>query len=156
MFAGHEIVDEFDRLGITHVIWIPDTTTGQWEPALESAKSRLIRICREGEAWPLAAGLFVAGKSPIVMMQTTGLFESGDALRNVAYDLRIPVFGIIGARNWLSPTSTDSAKRFAQPILDAWDVDYVVIETDQQKNRLAEHYRKCHDEKQAGFVVLAE
>ena len=156
MFAGHEIVDEFDRLGITHVIWIPDTTTGQWEPALESAKSRLIRICREGEAWPLAAGLFVAGKSPIVMMQTTGLFESGDALRNVVYDLEIPIFGFIGARNWLSSTSNDSAKRFAVPILDAWQVDYVVIESEKDKPNFAEHFLACKKAMRSGFVVLAE
>ena len=156
MFNGPEIVDEFVRMGITHVIWIPDTTTGEWEPQLESAPFELIRICREGEAWPLAAGLIVAGKNPIVMMQTTGLFESGDALRNVVYDLQIPVFGIIGARNWLSPGSTDSAKRFAKPILDAWNVDYVVIETDEQKHRLVDHYSTCRDKQQAGFVVLAE
>lgn len=156
MYDGQEIADLFVRLEISHVIWIPDTTTGEWEHQLESSKFQLIRICREGEAWPLAAGLIVAGQRPIVMMQTTGLFESGDALRNVVYDLEIPIFGIIGARNWLSPTSTDSAKRFAVPILDAWQVEYVVVETASDKPKLAEHYQHCQTKKQAGFAVLAE
>ena len=34
---------------------------------------------REVEVWPLAVGLDVGDKLPVVMMQTTGMFESGDA-----------------------------------------------------------------------------
>jgi thiamine pyrophosphate-dependent acetolactate synthase large subunit-like protein len=78
-FSGPEIVSTLAELRVTHVIWLPDSALGPWERALESAAEfRLLRVCREGEAWPLAAGLYVGGASPIVMMQTTGLFESGD------------------------------------------------------------------------------
>ena len=43
--------------GVTHVIWIPDSELGTWEPALSSdADLRLIRVCREGEAIAVAAG----------------------------------------------------------------------------------------------------
>jgi hypothetical protein len=31
-------------------------------------------------------------------MQTTGLFESGDALRNVLFDLSLPIYSLIGVR----------------------------------------------------------
>jgi len=55
----------------------------------------LLRVCREGEAWPLAAGLHLGGQSPLVIMQVTGLFESGDALRNVLFDLKLPIFAIL-------------------------------------------------------------
>ena len=66
-------------------------------------------MTREGEAWAIAAGLQLGGKRPLVMIQNTGLFESGDALRNVLFDLRLPLVAVIGYRSALVPSSTDSA-----------------------------------------------
>ena len=34
MFSGDEILEIFSGLGLTHVVWIPDTTLGQWDEAL--------------------------------------------------------------------------------------------------------------------------
>src|SRR5690348_5115113 len=115
MFTGPEFVAALLEIGITHVVWVPDSTIGPWEAALESSRElKLIRICREGEAWPLAAGLYLGGKVPLVLMQCTGLFESGDALRNVLLDLKLPILSIIGVRNALVPDSRDSAKLYAE------------------------------------------
>src|SRR5262245_27843822 len=115
MFTGPEIVATLEELGITHVIWVPDSATGPWESSLESSNLlKLVRVCREGEAWPLAAGLRLGGASPLIVMQTTGLFESGDALRNVVFDLKLPIFALVGVRNGLAPQSRDSAKVFAE------------------------------------------
>lgn len=155
-FSGPEIASTFGELGVTHAIWLPDSALGPWEPALESSSSfRLLRVCREGEAWPLAAGLFLGGASPIVMMQTTGLFESGDAMRNVLFDLKLPLFTILGARSWLVEDSRDSARRFTQPILDAWGIDHVTVIRDSDKPKLAQHYRCCREAGQAGAVLIA-
>ncbi len=157
IFSGREIVAELETLGITHVIWVPDSVMGQWEPSLESsAQLELLRVCREGEAWPLAAGLMISGVRPILMMQSTGLFESGDALRNVVYDLKLPTFAIIGARNYLNEDSKDSAKVFCESILNAWTLDYVLIDTADNKGRLAEHYKSCQSKRCAGIALLAE
>jgi len=156
MFSGPEIAETLTDLGVTHVVWLPDSELGKWEQDLESSPLHLVRVCREGEAWPLAAGLQVAGAFPVVMMQTTGLFESGDALRNVLFDLRVPLFSIIGARNWLNDNSRDSAKRFAQPILDAWNLDYQLIAEPADKPGLATHYLACRQSAIPGVVVLAE
>jgi sulfopyruvate decarboxylase TPP-binding subunit len=157
MFTGPEIVDELASLGITHVVWLPDSLLGAWEPAFESSSAlRLVRVCREGEAWPLAAGLMMGGESPVVMMQTTGLFESGDALRNVLFDLQLPIFAIIGARSWLVPDAADSAKTYTLPILEAWGIDYRIIATAHEKPLLAAHYRDCHQHQRPGAVLIAE
>jgi sulfopyruvate decarboxylase TPP-binding subunit len=157
MFTGPEIAAALIEIGITHVIWVPDTTIGPWEAALESSpKLQLVRVCREGEAWPLAAGLYLGGKTPLVLMQCTGLFESGDALRNVHFDLKLPILSIIGVRNALVPASRDSAKRFAEPILQAWQVDYRWIKADDQKPLLIQYLAACRREFRAGTVLLAE
>ena len=157
MFTGTEIEALFAELGITHVVWVPDTTTGPWEVSLaNSTRLRLIRVCREGEAWPLAAGLYLGGQSPLVVMQTTGLFESGDALRNVLFDLKLPIYSLIGVRNWLVPQSRDSAKTFAEPILHAWGLDCQWIAAPVDRPKLAEHYRRCQSAGVPGVALLAE
>jgi len=157
MFTGPEIVATLENLGITHVVWVPDSTTGPWEEALESSQRlRLIRVCREGEAWPLAAGLMLGGQTPLVIMQTTGFFESGDALRNVLFDLNLPILCLIGVRNALTPDARDSAKIFAEPILNAWGIDCTWICTREDKPKLAEHIRACRQAGRPGVLLLAE
>jgi sulfopyruvate decarboxylase TPP-binding subunit len=156
-FSGPEIASTLSDLGVTHVIWVPDSALGPWELALESSTDfRLLRVCREGEAWPLAAGLHLGGASPVVMIQTTGLFESGDALRNVLFDLGLPIFAILGARSWLVEDSKDSARRFAQPILDAWGIDHVFVASDDDKPKLAQQYRCSRQAGKAAAVLIAE
>jgi sulfopyruvate decarboxylase TPP-binding subunit len=157
MFSGPEIAAALEELGVTHVLWVPDSTTGAWEPALESSRRlTLVRVCREGEAWPLAAGLMLGGKTPIVIMQTTGLFESGDALRNVLFDLKLPVFAIIGVRNALVRESRDSAMVYAESIIRAWNPNYKWIREPAEKRLLGEHFSACRAARCAGVVLLAE
>jgi sulfopyruvate decarboxylase TPP-binding subunit len=157
MFTGDEITAALHELGVTDVVWVPDSLLAQWEPALEAAQQiRLLRVCREGEAWPLAAGLHLGGRKPLVMMQTTGLFESGDGLRNAVYDFRLPLFAVIGARSWLVKNSTDSARRFAEPVLKAWGLDYRIIERPEEKPLLVEHCLACRAAGRPGAVLVAE
>lgn len=156
LFSGEEFVTTLLDLGTTHVVWVPDSDFGPWERVLEASDLQLVRVCREGEAWPLAAGLHLGGAHPVILMQTTGLFESGDALRNTLFDLEMPLLAVIGARNWLVPDSRDTAKMFAEPVLQAWSVNYVVVECPEHKLRLVEHFRACQSAGQPGIVVLAE
>ena len=144
-------------MGITHVVWVPDSETGPWEAALDASPYlRLIRVCREGEAWPLAAGLYLGGQAPLVVMQTTGLFESGDALRNVLFDLKLPIYSLIGVRNWLTTGSQDTARAFTEPILRAWGLDCVWLLAPADKPKLAEHYRGCQAAGMPGVALLGE
>ena len=34
MFTGPQIADAFASLGVTHVVWLPDSTLGTWEASL--------------------------------------------------------------------------------------------------------------------------
>src|SRR5437763_13773132 len=92
MSHAAEIVAALERCGFTHVVWIPDSEVGQWDAALAaSPRLRLMRPTREGEAIALAGGLCLGGASPLVVIQCTGLFEAGDALRNFVHDLTLPL-----------------------------------------------------------------
>lgn len=157
MFTATQIVDTLVALKVTHVIWIPDTTTGSWESALESSSHfQLMRVCREGEAWALAGGLLIGGSLPIVLIQNTGFFESGDSMRNIVFDLGLPVFAIIGARNWLAKSSSDTARRFTLPVVEAWNIDFEFITGPDEQEKLFHHFHQCRNANQAGILLLAE
>jgi len=157
VFTADEIVAELESLGITHVVWLPDSTLGQWEGALSAASSlSLIRVCREGEAWGIAAGLHLGGAAPIVMIQCTGLFESGDSLRNAVFDYGLPLFAIIGYRSALIPASTDSARTFTEPNLRSWGIDYHLIDKPERRADLQAHYKACREARRPGVVLIAE
>ncbi len=159
VFTGDEIVETFTGLGLTHVVWIPDTTLGQWDAALLDAESlKLVQVCREGEAWAIAAGLHLGGAKPIVCIQCTGLFESGDALRNVTHDYQLPIFGLVGYRSYLNASSLpdDTCLKFTEPVLNAWALDTVFIDSEEKKPLLGEHYRACQEKQVPGIVLMAE
>jgi sulfopyruvate decarboxylase subunit alpha len=159
MFTGDQIAGLFSDLGVTHVISVPDSTIGQWDGALDRHPSlRLIRVCREGEAWQVAAGLYLGGARPIVLIQCTGLFESGDALRNVVHDWRLPIYSVIGYRSYLNQDTIpgDTCLVFTEPILDAWKIDYRLITSAAQLPEIAAHVRDCHASGRAGTALIAE
>src|SRR3954470_3587234 len=124
MLDGPSVAQALQDCGVTHVIWVPDSEIGKWEQALLDAPGlTLIRVCREGEAFALAAGLLMGGKKPVVVCQCTGIFEAGDAMRNIVYDLKLPLFFIVGIRSYyahMEGKSKDSCPVFTEPIMQAW------------------------------------
>jgi sulfopyruvate decarboxylase TPP-binding subunit len=154
MLDGPGVVSALASCGVTHVVWLPDSELGQWESSLANSRDlRLIRVCREGEAMAIAAGLMLGGKRPVVMIQITGFFEAGDAFRNVAHDLKLPLFLVIGMRSWKTrETTADSCPAFAEPILKAWKLDYTWLGEDD----LASAYRRAWQAGRAAAVLLPE
>ncbi len=124
MLDGATVVRAIEAAGFTHVVWIPDSHLGTWEPALAaSPRVRLVRATREGEAVGLAAGLMLGGARPLVAVQCTGFFEAGDAVRNVVHDLNLPLKLVIGVRGWRAHRvgkTADNCPRFAEPLVRAW------------------------------------
>lgn len=125
MLDGPAVVAAISQAGFTHVVWIPDSHLGTWDSAFATSRVKLIRPTREGEAMVLAAGLLIGGARPLVVVQCTGFFEAGDALRNVVHDLGLPLKVVIGVRSWKAHEagkSKDNCPRYAEPIAKAWDL----------------------------------
>jgi len=160
MLDGPSVVVALKECGVTHVIWIPDSELGAWEPALRSCPEiALIRVCREGEAIAVAAGLLLGGKRPLVLIQCTGLFEAGDALRNIVHDLKLPLFMVVGLRSYYAHqqgATRDTCPVFAEPILRTWQIPYTLLEQRHSAGDLAAAYRQAQAERRAGAVFLAE
>jgi sulfopyruvate decarboxylase subunit alpha len=159
MFSGQQIAELFEQWGVTHVVTVPDSTIGPWqEPIEQRGRTRVVRVCREGEAWQVAAGLHLGGKTPLVMIQCTGLFESGDALRVALHDWKLPLFSIIGYRSYLNQDTLpgDTCLVFTEPVLDAWRIDYRLITTPSQLGEIGEHFAACRAAGKPGAIVIGE
>src|SRR5262245_53642999 len=152
-------VGHLEAAGFTHVVWIPDSALGPWEPALvSSTRLKLIRPCREGEAIGVAAGLILGGAQPVVVIQCTGLFEAGDALRNVVYDLNLPLKLIVGVRSYrahLAGKTTDNCPAFTEPILTAWQLPHAVL-PDADEAGFGTAVRELADATGARALLLGE
>lgn len=156
--TGQQIAEALTALGVSHVVTVPDSTIGQWQDAIDASGIALVRVCREGEAWAVAAGLYMGGATPLVMIQCTGFFESGDALRNVIHDWKLPLFAIIGYRSYLSQETLpgDTCLTFTEPVLDAWKLDYRLITSDAQIGEMRQHFERGRREGRASVALIAE
>jgi sulfopyruvate decarboxylase TPP-binding subunit len=160
MLDGADVVAALEGCGVTHVVWVPDSVLGRWEAALAGARGlRLVRVCRVAEGLAVAGGLLLGGARPVAVMQCTGLFDAGDALRNLVYDLRLPLFLVVGVRNLLAHrkgTTADNCPVFTEPILQAWRIPFTVLEEGSGAAGLADAYRRARQKNEAAAVLLPE
>ena len=126
------MVETLKRCGVTHMVWLPDTESGfLYQTLRDDPDLTLVPVAREGETIAIALGLLVGGKQPVVCIQNTGFFESGDSIRGFWLDCQLPLLGLIGYRGYAGGgPSDDSAATFLEPILRAWGIPYEIVESD--------------------------
>ena len=158
MITGPAVATLLRDMEISHVVTVPDGTIGRWEGDIEKAGIQMVRVCREGEAWTVAGGLHIGGASPLVMIQCTGLFESGDALRNMLHEWKLPLYAIVGYRSYLNQDNLpgDTSLVFTEPILAAWKLDVNFIKSHAELEGMPAHYRACQSAKRPGVALIAE
>ena len=133
------IIEQFKKNGVTHVIWLPDSETNcMYELMTREEELKIVPVCREGESIAIAAGVWVGGKKPVVLIQNTGMFEAGDSIRGLAIDIEFPLVMMIGYRGWTRHGITkDSAARFTEPILHAYGINYYLVESNDDVDRIS-------------------
>jgi sulfopyruvate decarboxylase subunit alpha len=91
---------------------------------------RLILATREEEAFGIAAGLYLGGRLPTVMLQSSGLGNSLNALTSLLLPYKIPVLIVISMRGdageW-NPAQ-EPMGRAVRPVLDAMDIPHATVE----------------------------
>jgi len=90
------------------------------------------------------------------VIQCTGLFDSGDSLRCALFDYGLPLFAIIGYRSALNPAASDSARKFTEPNLRSWGIDYRLIDAPEKLAELRTHYTACRQANCPGAALIAE
>ena len=154
--TARRVVDELRANGVTHVIWLVDTESRFMYDALTADPDlTVVPICREGEAMGVALGLQIGGKKPIVVIQNTGFFESGDSIRGLVLDLEMPLVMMVGYRGFhRGQPITDSAATFTEPVLKAWGLPYQLVETDEDVPRISRAFEEATGQGHAVCVLI--
>lgn len=155
MAQAQLVLDSLCRHGVTDVVSLPDNSSAALLARLrESTEIRLLSVTREGEAFALAAGLWIGGRNPLVLIQNTGLLESGDSLRGTLLRMRIPVVCLVTYRGYaklarwgtpppepnpeiLSRPELDSVAVMTEPTLRAWGMAFDFLHTDNDISKIS-------------------
>lgn len=135
-------VTEIKRLGFTHILAVPDSESRLLCEAVQADPSLIyITPCREGESVAIAAGLWVGGEKPLLVIQNTGLMEAGDALRGCGVGPGVPLRLLVGWRGYAGAAANkqpiDSAFPYTEPLLEAWGIPYSTMMSDDDLGVIA-------------------
>ena len=152
------VLAEIKKHGVTHVVWLPDSETN-WLYLLMRAEPSLtlVAVSREGLAFSAAAGLHVGGKTPIILIQNTGLMESGDSLRGWGLGLNVPVVLMVGYRGWTRHgVTTDTAAIFTERFLNAFGINYYLVENNGDAPRISLAFEEERKTKRPVAVLVGD
>ena len=125
--------------GVTHVVWLPDSETN-WLFVLMKAEPSLtlVGVNREGLAFSAASGIYAGGKTPLILIQNTGLMESGDSMRGLTMQMEVPVVLMVGYRGYTRHgVNKDTAATYTERFLNAFNINYYLVEEDGDAERIS-------------------
>jgi sulfopyruvate decarboxylase subunit alpha len=166
MVRAKSLLEELKARGVTYVVGLVDNSSATLMALLANDVSiRFIGVTREGEAFALASGLWIGGKTAVVVAQNTGFLESGDGLRGTAQRMRIPLVCLITYRGYekmrrqsakseprpwtiedFSRADMDSAAIITEPTLKAWNVPFDFLKTDADLPKVAQAFSRAEKE----------
>jgi len=143
---GQELLARLKEHGFDFFSGVPCSLTAALHAALEGASDTLyVEAVREDEAVAHAAGAFLAGRKPVVLMQNSGLGNSLNAILSLSQIYGQPFLLII---TWRGFEGRDAPEHLYMgeamtPILDAsrmpWQV-YDPERTDEQLDAIDRHF----------------
>ena len=150
------IIAELKKNNVTHIVWLPDSETNfMYEQLMADPALDLVPVCREGETMAIAVGLWIGGKTPVALIQNTGIFESGDSIRGLGLDVNQPLVMLIGYRGWdRHGVTRDSAALFIEHILHAWGIRFYLVETDEDANLISTAFEEANRTSKPVAVLL--
>jgi sulfopyruvate decarboxylase subunit alpha len=164
MAQAELILGELKKCNVTDVVGLPDNSSAALLQLLRQDENiRLHAITREGEAFALAAGLWMGGRNPLVLIQNTGLLESGDSVRGTVLRMRIPILCFVTYRGYakmqndagtayerldveiLSRHDLDSVALMTEPTLRAWGMPFDFLHTNEDVSKILSTFQKAQE-----------
>ena len=119
--------------GSRHVVYVPDNPLSHVLRILgnEHSDVRTTVATREEEAFGIAAGMYLGGARPTVMLQSSGLGNSLNALTSLLVPYKIPALVIISMRGDIGEWNDAQVPmgRAVRAICDAIGVPHATAET---------------------------
>lgn len=158
--VGSAIVAALKRAGVGFVLSVPDIVTSAhllW-PIAADPDFRLIRVCKEDEAFGIAAGLSFCARRAVLLIQQTGLLDSLNAMRAVGVELEMPICALVGLQGRESRVAPAASAaygvRIVGPILDAMGIAHRLVETPEQAAAIADTIEQAYRRSRPAVVLL--
>ena len=152
------VLSEMKKNGVSHVVWLPDSETN-WLYLLMKAEPSLtlVGVSREGHACSIAAGIATGGRTPMILIQNTGMLESGDSIRGWLLGLNIPIVLMVGYRGWTRHgVDTDTAATYTERFLMAFNLAYYLVESDQDASRISTAFAEAARTRRPVVVLVGD
>jgi len=152
------VLAQMKKNGVTHVVWLPDSETN-WLFLLmkEDPSLTLVGVNREGLAFSAASGIHAGGKTPLILIQNTGLMESGDSMRGWTMQMEVPVVLMVGYRGYTRHgVNTDTAATYTERFLNAFNIQYYLVEQDSDAERISIAFAEAKKTKRPVAVLVAD
>jgi sulfopyruvate decarboxylase subunit alpha len=119
--------------GSRDVVYVPDNPLSHVLGELRDRYRdvRLVLATREEEAFGIAAGLYLGGRYPTVMLQSSGLGNSLNAITSLVLPYQIPMLILVSMRGDLGEWNAAQVPmgRAVRTIFDAIGVPHTTIES---------------------------
>lgn len=168
---ARSIADALAKAGVDHVVGLPDNASAAlYEELAARPELAVLTVTREGEAFAIASGLWLGGKTPVVLIQNTGFLESGDSLRGTAMRMGVPLVCLVTYRGYqklpvgadaeaapdvMTRADVDSAAVVLEPTLEAWRIPFTMISTEADVSALDDAFENARKLSQPVVVLIA-
>src|SRR5689334_17994804 len=155
---AREVCRGVSALKIREIVYVPDNPLSHILRALaDHPEIRTTVATREEEAFGIAAGLYLGGVHPAVMLQSSGLGNSINGLASLDVAFEIPVLMFItmrgGEGEW-NPTQHPMGLA-VRPILDSLGIPHTTIDSAERAEAIVRQVgEKAFASKRPGACLL--
>lgn len=154
MDRGKLICEELKNNNVEYIAWLPDSESHFiHDSMLNDSALKVIKVCAEGEAIAICAGLHLGGTRGVVLIENQGLYDSGNALKWIV-DSQFPLvlmIGYLGYRNLEdSPRGKiwnnvwwSGIRDLTEPSLQTYDISYDLLDSDNDVAKISEAFAEA-------------
>ena len=152
------VMRQMKQNSVTDIVWLPDSETN-WLFLLMQADPdlRLVGVTREGHGCSIAAGLYAGGRRPMMLIQNTGMLESGDSIRGWLMGLNVPIVLMVGYRGYTRHgVNTDTAATYTERFLMAFNISFYLVENDDDSDRITTAFQEAERTRKPVVVLVGD
>lgn len=154
------VIDGLKQAGIDFVTYLPESWLHDVYDEVRAEKAfQVVLGTNEGECVAMAAGAWLGGRRPVVIMENSGLRVAAEALARLGMGHGLPVLmimpfrGDLGDPDWWAQAHGVTLR----PLLEALHIPYRVVDRDEDvASSIAAAWTTIHASKYPAAVVLGQ
>lgn len=158
--SGQAIMDAVKKADIEFIVSVPDivTSDGLLWPISKDPDFKLLRVCKEDEGVSICGAMSYNNTRALLLMQQTGLMDSLNAIRAIGIDYQLPVCMMVGLQgkepDKKSSESSSYGVRIIQPVLDAMQIPYRVIEEPEDVQHISADIEQAYQSSSTFIFII--